>query len=41
LVQTHVTTEANLENTSIVGIQSYRAGRVPVHKVQLDHQAST
>ena len=40
LVQTHVTTEANLESTSIVGIKSYRAGRVLVHKIQLDHQAS-
>jgi len=37
-VQSHVTTEANLKNTAIASVKSYRAGRVPVHHVRLEHR---
>jgi hypothetical protein len=40
VVQQHVTTEANLGSMAVARIDSYRMGRTPVHRVQLEHSRS-
>lgn len=38
LVQQHVTTEADLSTTTIASITRFSMGRIPVHRVRLEHK---